>query len=124
MRGGHGKAGRQKHKWTYVVKYAPNYFGKHGFQRAWAHEPTTLNVGEVDERVPQLLAASIATQTADGIHIDLHHLRVEKLLGSGTVHHPLHVTATAWSRSAQRKIEQAGGTLTTTLSTKEDESRA
>jgi large subunit ribosomal protein L15 len=124
MRGGHGKAGRKKHKWTYVVKYEPNYFGKHGFQRAWAPQPTTMNVGEVDERVPQLLAAGIATQTADEISIDLDQLKVEKLLGSGEVYHPLQLRVKTWSRGAQRKIEQAGGMLTTTTATEEKESRA
>jgi large subunit ribosomal protein L15 len=115
MRGGHGKAGRKKHKWTYVVKYEPNYFGKHGFQRKWVPQPATLNVGEVDERVPQLLAAGIATQTVDGISIDLGQLRVKKLLGSGDIRHQLDVTVGAWSRGAQRKIGQAGGTIIKTM---------
>jgi large subunit ribosomal protein L15 len=115
MRGGHGKAGRKKHKWTYVVKYEPNYFGKHGFQRAWTPQPTTLNVGELDECVPQLLASGIATQKAEGISIDLGQLKVEKLLGSGDVRHQIHVIARAWSRSAQRKIEQEGGTIIKTM---------
>jgi len=111
MRGGHGKAGRKKHKWTYVIKYEPKYFGKHGFQRAWAPQPTTLNVGELDERVPMLMDSGVAIDAAEGIRIDLGQLKVEKLLGSGDVRHQLQVRAKTWSHVAQRKIEQAGGTI-------------
>ncbi|MEM2955643.1 MAG: 50S ribosomal protein L15, partial [Nitrososphaerales archaeon] len=31
-RGGKGKAGLHKHKWSWTVKYAPNYFGRDEFK--------------------------------------------------------------------------------------------
>jgi large subunit ribosomal protein L15 len=109
MRGGHGKAGRKKHKWTYVVKYEPDYFGKHGFKRAWVPTSETLNVGKLDEQINTLLTRGLAKKVEDGITVDLSELGVEKLLGSGKVTQPLIVTATSWSETAAQKIEQAGG---------------
>ena len=32
-RGGRGNSGLHKSKWTWVVKYDPNHFGKYGFKR-------------------------------------------------------------------------------------------
>jgi large subunit ribosomal protein L15 len=118
MRGGHGKAGRKKHKWTWVIKYEPDYFGKHGFKRAWVPTSETLNVGELDEQVNMLLTRGLAKKVEDGVAIDLSELGVDKLLGSGKVTQPLIVTTTAWSETAAQKIEHAGGRV---LSTIEDE---
>lgn len=89
MRGGHGKAGHHKHKWTYVIKYQPDYFGKHGFKRPWSRKPETMNVGELDEKVEALLASGLAKKVENGIAINLNNIGVEKLLGSGKVTHPL-----------------------------------
>ncbi len=117
MRGGHGKAGRKKHKWTWVIKYEPNYFGKHGFKRAWVPTSETVNVGELDEQVNTLLTKGLAKKVEDGVAVDLDELGVDKLLGSGKVSQPLIVTATSWSETAAQKIEQAGGRV---LSTEDD----
>ena len=111
MRGGHGKAGKQKHKWTYVVKYQPNYFGKHGFKRSWITEIETMNVGELDERIEMLLEKGFAEMTGEEFTIDLQDLGVKKLLGSGKVTHVLRVRAEAWSPVAAEKIQKAGGQI-------------
>ncbi len=121
MRGGHGNAGRHKHKWTYTLKHEPEYFGKHGFSRPWVPTSETVNVGELDEQISTLLAHGVAEQAADGVAIDLDMLGVDKLLGAGQVTHPLIVTAASWSEAAARKIEQAGGRI---LSAVEDVTEA
>ena len=113
MRGGHGRAGRRKHKWTYVIKYQPDYFGKHGFKRPWSHKPETMNVGELDEKVETLLASGLAEKVENGIAINLNDVGVEKLLGSGKVTHPLIVKAKSWSSAAAQKIEKTGGQILT-----------
>lgn len=111
MRGGHGKAGRHKHKWTYVLKHDRDYFGKHGFHRPQAEKPTTMNVGELDADIETLLANGAAKKVKEKININLQKLGVEKLLGSGKVTHQLFVRVKLYSRTALRKIEQAGGEL-------------
>lgn len=111
MRGGHGKAGRKKHKWTYVVKYDRNYFGKHGFQRSWANRPTTMNVGELDTQIEELMTHEAVRKEETEYHINLNELGVGKLLGSGRVTKPLRVTVKSWSATAAQKIEAAGGQI-------------
>ena len=109
MRGGHGKAGRKKHKWTYVVKHDPNYFGKHGFQRSWVNRPTTMNVGELDTQIEELVAREEIRKEDAVYHINLEGLGIRKLLGAGRVTKPLKITVKSWSATAAQKIEGAGG---------------
>jgi large subunit ribosomal protein L15 len=111
MRGGHGKAGRKKHKWTYVVKHDPNYFGKHGFQRSWVNRPTTMNVGELDTQIEELVARDEIRKEDAVYHINLEDLGIGKLLGAGRVTKPLNITVKSWSATAAQKIEEAGGQI-------------
>lgn len=113
MRGGHGKAGRKKHKWTYVVKYDRNYFGKHGFQRSWANRPTTTNVGELDTQIEELMTHEAIRKEETEYHINLDELGIGKLLGSGRVTKPIRVIVKSWSATAAQKIEAAGGQIFT-----------
>lgn len=111
MRGGHGKAGRKKHKWTWVIKYDRNYFGKHGFQRSWVNRPTTMNVGELDTQIEELVAHEVMRKEDTRYFINLDELGIAKLLGSGRVSKPLQVTVKSWSATAAQKIEAAGGQI-------------
>ncbi len=111
MRGGHGKAGRKKHKWTYVVKHDPNYFGKHGFQRSWVNRPTTMNVGELDTQIEELVAREEIRKEDAVYHINLEDLGIGKLLGAGRVTKPLNIIVKSWSATAAQKIEKAGGQI-------------
>lgn len=110
-RGGHGKAGRDKHKWTYTIKYEPEYFGKHGFKRPTRRKANVINIGELDEKVSRLLSEKRVMERNEGIHIDLHQLGYDKLLGSGQVNHPLVIKVTSYSKSAEEKIKKANGKI-------------
>jgi large subunit ribosomal protein L15 len=116
QRGGHGKAGRRKHLWSYILRYEPDYFEKKGFIPHRRSEPSTINVGEVDEEVHQLLDVGEAIKKGDGIHIDLKTLGYDKLLGGGKVTHPLFLSVDSFSKSAAKKIKMAEGSI---LQTKE-----
>lgn len=111
QRGGHGKAGRQKHKWSHTVKYDPEYFGKHGFKPPRRREINAINVGELDEKVSQLLSEKRAEKKEDGIYIDLHQLGYDKLLGSGQATHPLIIKVPSYSKSAEEKVKKAKGKI-------------
>ncbi len=108
-RGGFGKAGRHKHKWSYVIKYAPDYFGKHGFHRPISRQVEAINVGKLGEMVEALLAKGRAKEEDGGVAIDLTALGYDKLLGWGRVTRPLIVTVEESSALATKKIEEAGG---------------
>ncbi|NPA04532.1 MAG: 50S ribosomal protein L15 [Crenarchaeota archaeon] len=110
-RGGFGAAGMHKHMWTWVVKYAPNWFGKHGFQRppSIVLEPLEVNVGFLDEVAEELVERGLASREGDYIVIDLRRLGFNKLLGRGRVTRKLRIIAPYATEKAVRKVEEAGG---------------
>lgn len=112
-RGGKGRAAGRKHghMWSYIIKYEPDRFGKHGFHRPQelVREPKTINVGELDEIVDFLLENKIAEYEEDKIVIDVTKLGLDKVLGKGKVTKPLIIKAKSFTTSAIKKIEDAGG---------------
>jgi large subunit ribosomal protein L15 len=89
----------------------PDYFGKHGFTRPSAvrRETRAINVGELDERLEELLQLGVAKKENKKFVIDVGKLGFEKVLGGGQITHPLEVRAQKFVESAKRKIEEAGG---------------
>ncbi|MEM3832942.1 MAG: uL15 family ribosomal protein [Thermoprotei archaeon] len=113
-KGGRGKAGRKsgKHKWSWVLKYQPDYFGKHGFHPIPKGIARTINVGELDELVEILVNKGLAIKSEKGIEIDLTKLGINKMLGSGKVTKPLIIKGVEdASKLAEEKIIAAGGTI-------------
>jgi large subunit ribosomal protein L15 len=118
QRGGRGKAGRHKHLWSYVLRYEPDYFTKKGFYSPQRRDVNTLNVGELEE-----LAVKLSTEKSlgekDGIaFLDLDDLGYNKLLGMGKVAKPFSIKVASCSKSAVRKVEDAGGKIVKEESTK------
>jgi large subunit ribosomal protein L15 len=111
QRGGHGKVGFLKHKWTYTVKYDPDRFAKHGFKPYKRKEVVAINVGKLDEQIDMLLESKQAKKTKNGIKVHLNSLGYDKLLAKGQVTHPLIVQVDSWTKSAAEKIEEAGGKI-------------
>jgi large subunit ribosomal protein L15 len=113
-KGGRGKAGRKsgKHKWSWVLKYWPDYFGKHGFHPIPKSITKTINVGELDEVAETLVDKGLAIKSEKGIEIDVTKLGINKILGSGKVTKPLIVKGIEdISKLAEEKIITAGGTI-------------
>ena len=99
------KAGRHKHKWSYVLRYEPNYFNKKGFTcpKSLRQNINTMNVGKLDQ-----MAEGLPAQNGK-YFIDLKTLDYEKLLGTGKVTKQLTVKVVSCSKSASQKIKNAGG---------------
>ncbi len=113
-RGGKGMAGLHKHKWSWTVKYAPNYFGKDDFKppnrsiaKRW------VNVGRLDEIYEELSKGNKIEKKDDRVVIDLVDLGYNKLLGDGDIEHPYYVMAKSYTKNAKDKIEKAGGVVET-----------
>ena len=108
MRGGKGKAGWCKHKWTHVVKYEPTRIGKQGSRCPTGKgDLTAVNVGDLEE-----LARRFGTAVEkDVAELDLSKLGYQKLLGEGKIRTALQVVVNEWSESAEKKIQQSGGKL-------------
>lgn len=104
---GFRKCGRHKHKWSWVQRYDPDYFGKTGFRspKSLRLRMNVINVGRLDQ-----IAEKISTEEEKGmLLIDLESLGFTKLLGTGKVTKPLTVRVTSCSKSAAVKIKEAGG---------------
>ncbi len=97
---GNRKVGRHKHLWSKVVTSDPHYFGKSGFTSPQSKHriESTINLQKLD-------------QIAAGKEINLTELGYTKLLGAGKITKDLIVQVAAASKTAQQKIEAAGGKL-------------
>lgn len=109
--GGKGMAGGFKSKWTWVIKFDPDRFGRHGFKIPSAIKDVydSINVGYLDEIAGALVEKKLAKKGKNGVSIDVADLGVEKVLGRGKVTQPLIITAKRFSASAAKKIEENGG---------------
>jgi len=111
-RGGRGAAGMHKHKWSWVVKYYPDWFGKHGFTRppSVATEIKGINVGELDEIIDQLVKRGQLTPDEEGYYnIDLSVLGYNKLLGKGRIRYKVRVKVFEATERAIEKVKSVGG---------------
>ncbi len=104
--GGRGNAGLHKYKFKSMLIYAPDHFGRHGFKRPpeTAHDPTTLNVGELDALVPQLEAAGALARDGSAFVADLTKVGIERLLGKGASARSWKVIVAHASRHAREKV--------------------
>jgi len=112
-RGGHGKAGYDKHKWTYVIKYDPTYWEKKGFvsARTLGKNVHIINVGKLDDLADKLESEKKLEKKDKKIFLDLDSLGYDKLLGTGEIIKPMLVKVASYSEAASRKLEEAGGQI-------------
>ncbi len=112
-RGGTGKAGLDKHKWTYVLTHDPTYWEKKGFvsTRNLGRKVTIINVGKLDDLVAKLESEKKLERREKKIFLDLESLGYDKLLGMGEISKPMLVKVASYSEAASRKLEEAGGQI-------------
>jgi len=113
LRGGRGNAGLHKHKWISVVKYCPDYFGRHGFKRPQSvvTDKITVNLSEVEQCLQALSKDGFAVEKDGKWTVDLTKMGVDKLLGSGRISTPISIKVPEASASAVEKLKAAGGAL-------------
>jgi len=112
-RGGFGAVGFHKHKWIWVIKYAPNWYGKHGFRSVQQLKRKTraVNVGELNELALDMLAKNVAIREGGFVVMNTIELGYDKVLGRGRVTVPLKLIVKEISETAKRKVEAAGGVV-------------
>ncbi len=112
-RGGTGKAGLDKHKWSYVIKYDPTYGEKKGFvsTKALGKKVSIINVGKLDDLADKLESEKKLERKEKKIFLDLESLGYDKLLGTGEIAKPMLVKVASYSEAASRKLEDAGGQI-------------
>ncbi|RLG77982.1 MAG: 50S ribosomal protein L15 [Thermoprotei archaeon] len=110
-KGGRGAAGFHKHMWSWVVKYFPDWFGKHGFTRpvTLTTKVRSINVGELNEIVKELELRGELKCEDDKYVIDLTTFGINKLLGRGKIEKKVKVIVYSASEKAISKIREVGG---------------
>ncbi|MCS7367970.1 MAG: 50S ribosomal protein L15 [archaeon YNP-WB-062] len=109
QRGGFGKAGLHKHKWSYILKYDRDYFGKHGFKtpKSIKEIDKPINLREIEEMINK---GKISGTEKDGrLVIDVTQFGYTKVLGAGRLTKPIIVKARSFTEKAAEKIKEAGG---------------
>lgn len=92
-----------KHRVMTRIKYMPNHWGMHGFNRH-----PSLRTVHVTANVNQLEEIANGEST-----VDLTAMGIDKLLGSGKIRTALTVIVEEASARAVEKIEAAGGSVET-----------
>ena len=112
-RGGHGKAGLDKHKWTYVLKNDPTYWEKKGFvsARTLNKKVRIINIGKLDDLTDKLEIDKKLERKEQKIFLNLEQLGYDKLLGTGEISKPLLIKIGSYSEAASKKLEEAGGSI-------------
>jgi len=113
-RGGRGAAGMHKHKWSWVIKYFRDWFGKKGFtprNPAKTVEVRAINLSQIDSLVYKLIKEGKAVYEDGKIVIDVSKMGINKVIGSGRISHPIKLLTYSITEKAREKIEQAGGTV-------------
>ncbi len=108
-RGGRGIAGMHKHKWSYTVKYDPEHFGRHRFEKP-SKELRAINLGEL-EKLVGTLDKELVTKEDGKVKVNLEKIGYGKLLGAGKITKPLIVEAKSFSKGAEEKLKQIGGRI-------------
>jgi len=103
-RGGVGKGGSNRQKFTYFVKYDKDHFGAESrMNKNPKPEMNEINLWEISNRIEK----GTAEKGSDGKYS--LNLAGYKVLGAGKLEHAASITASAFSKSAEEKIKQAGG---------------
>ncbi len=112
-RGGTGKAGLDKHKWTFVLKNDPTYWEKKGFvsARTLDKKVRIINIGKLDDLADKLEVDKKLERKEQKIFLNLEQLGYDKLLGTGEISKPLLIKVGSYSESASKKLEEAGGAI-------------
>jgi large subunit ribosomal protein L15 len=112
-RGGTGKAGLDKHKWTFVLRNDPTYWEKKGFvsARTLGKKVRIINIGKLDDLADKLEVDKKLERKEQKIFLNLEELGYDKLLGTGEISKPLLIKVGSYSESASKKLEEAGGAI-------------
>ncbi len=111
-RGGKGAVGFHKHKWMWVLKYFPEWYGKRGFTpRGPEHweEIRGINLSQLEELVDKLRSSGSLKVEGNMAVIDLGEYGYNKLLGSGRISSPVRVIVKYATEKAIESVRSSGG---------------
>ena len=98
-RGGHGQGGLLYNKKSWMLKYDPEHFGKHGFKPLPRKEMRAITLKDIDALADNL----------NRNEINLSEFGFQKVLSTGRLTKPLTIKAQKFVEKAKQKIEESGG---------------
>lgn len=107
-KGGWGRAGMHKHRFSYMTRFERDkmaHGGRFGFSSLNMHKLPTVNLYEIE----QLAQGGKLERRAGKATFEFEG----KVLGTGTIKLPVSVKAYAFSEGAMAKIKKAGGSTET-----------
>ncbi|MEA2074590.1 MAG: uL15 family ribosomal protein [Euryarchaeota archaeon] len=111
-RGGVGHAGAYGHHFVWSlergIRKGNNKSQLPSYNRS---DDTTVNVGDLEEMLEELIGEGKAEEKGDGIYLDANELGIQKILGKGKVTKKLMLKANKISKTAREKIERVGGSV-------------
>src|SRR3989338_912106 len=110
--GGKGNAGTGKRADSKKPSvWNKHYFGSVGFVKKNSPGPVNgVNLSYLNEQIDSLVKAGKAKKDKDLYEVNIADLGFQKVLGTGSLSKKFKITASAFSESAKRKIEESGGT--------------
>jgi len=102
-KGGKGFGGSHKQKWTWILRYHPDHFGREPMASLKKERQKVINLWEIN----RLVLDGKLKKGGDGKY--LAELPDFKVLGTGKVEFPVFVQAGSFSKIAVDKIKGAGG---------------
>jgi len=103
-RGGCGKAGRCKHKMSWVTANLPNgYYGKIGFHSVTRTDVPVVNLYEIN----RMAVLGKLEKKGDGYNFQFDG----KVLATGQVTKKLSLKAKCWSKKVEEKLKAVGGEI-------------
>jgi large subunit ribosomal protein L15 len=102
-KGGKGYAGSNKQRWTWIVRYEPDHFGRHGFVPPQSRDIKEINLWEINKMI---IEGKFKKEESGKFAVELPGYKV---LGCGKLEFPAFVKASAFSKSAVGKIKSFGG---------------
>lgn len=110
-RGGRGNAGSGKKGDCKKPSYTTRRFGKYGFTSIHS-ELNAINLRHLEDGLETFVSQGVFTSKAGTYDIDLSKIKVQKLLGTGSVTKKLNIKVDVASPSAIAKVQAAGGKVT------------
>lgn len=115
QKGGAGNAGSGKKASSKAPRqglWSKQLMGKHGFiHKGPLSYDTTINLRDLEDRLPSFLGEKIATESAGVMNIDISKIGCTKVLSTGKVRRKWKITAKHASPNAIEKVKAAGGEL-------------
>lgn len=105
-RGGRGRAGSHKHKFTKYWKT----FGKYGTLKV-KKTLIGINISDLVDKLPKLVSANKVEKSKGAYIIDGNKLKFDKILGRGKLKEQLILKNIEVSKKAAEIIEKAGGKI-------------